>query len=98
MAHIELARYKLLPDADPNVLAEAEAQIQAEVGPKHPGYLGRELLQAADGSYVLIMRWTDQQAASTWNGTLFASTAGQKLGSLVDRQSMSAETLVPVKP
>lgn len=96
MAHIELARYKLLPGVNPDVLAEAEAQIQAEVGPKHPGYLGRELLRTADGSYVLIMRWADAQAAGSWNGTLFASAAGQKLGSLVDRQSMSAETLVPV--
>lgn len=98
MAHIELARYKLVAGADPNALAEAEAQIQTEVGPKHPGYLGRELFRTADGSFILLMRWENKQAASTWNGTLFASTAGQKLGSLVDPQSMSMETLTSVKP
>lgn len=98
MSYIELAHYKLLADADPNMLADAEAQIQAEVGPKHPGYLGRELFRAADGSYVLLMRWENAEAASTWNGTLFASQAGQKLGTLVDRQSMSMEMLTTVRP
>lgn len=98
MAHIELAKYKLLPGVDPNVLAAVEQQIQNEVGPQHPGYLGRELFRAADGSYVLIMRWADAQAAGTWNGTLFASEAGRKLGSLVDPQSMSMESLATVVP
>ena len=93
MAIVELAKYKLLPGADPNTLAQAEQQIQAEVGPKHPGYLGRELLSAADGSYVLIMRWESQESASTWNNTLFSSDAGRKLGSLVDPKSMSKEIL-----
>ena len=98
MANVELARYKLLPGADPNALAEAEQQIQAEVGPKHPGYLGRDLLCAADGSYVLIMRWENEESASTWNNTLFSSEAGRKLGALVDPQSMSMEKLTTVKP
>ncbi|MEI7847750.1 MAG: antibiotic biosynthesis monooxygenase [Chloroflexota bacterium] len=98
MAAIELARYKLLPGVDPNTLAEVEQQIQTEVGPKHPGYLGRDLLRAADGSYVLIMRWENEEAAGTWNNTLFASEAGRKLGALVDPKSMSMEKLVSVKP
>ena len=98
MATIELARYKLLPGADPNLLAEVEQQIQTEVGPKHPGYLGRELLRAADGSYVLIMRWENEGSAGTWNNTLFSSEAGRKLGSLVDPKSMSMEKLVTFKP
>ena len=98
MANIELARYKLLSGADPNTLAEVEQQIQTEVGPKHPGFLGRELLSAPDGSYVLIMRWENEEAASTWNKTLFSSEAGRKLGSLVDPKSMSMEKLVTFKP
>lgn len=61
MAYVELAKYKLLPDADPNVLIGVEQEIQREIGPKHPGYIGRELLRAADGSYVLIMRWKNQE-------------------------------------
>ncbi|MBP7686273.1 MAG: antibiotic biosynthesis monooxygenase [Thermoflexales bacterium] len=98
MAHIELAKYKLLPGVDPSALAQVEQQIQNEVGPKHPGYVGRELFHAADGSYVLLMRWADAQAASTWNNTLFASEAGRKLGSLVDPQSMSMEILTTAVP
>ena len=98
MAHIELAKYKLLPGVDPSTLAEVEQQIQTEVGPQHPGYLGRELFRAADGSYVLLMRWADAQSASTWNTTLFASEAGRKLGSLVDPQSMSMDILATVVP
>jgi hypothetical protein len=93
MATVELAKYKLLPGADPKMLAEVEQQIQTEIGPKHPGYLGRELLCAADGSYILIMRWENQESASTWNNTLFSSEAGRKLGSLVDPKSMSKEIL-----
>ena len=96
MAYVELAKYKLLPDADPNVLIGVEQEIQREIGPKHPGYIGRELLRAADGSYVLIMRWENQESASTWNKTLFSSQAGQKLGSLVDPKSMSMENLTPI--
>jgi heme-degrading monooxygenase HmoA len=98
MATVELARYKLLPDADPNTLAEVEQQIQTEVGPQHPGYLGRELLRAADGSFVLMMRWENEESASTWNNTLFSSAAGRKLGSLVDPSSMSMEKLVTFRP
>lgn len=98
MAYVELAKYRLLAGADMNVLAEVEQEIQQQVGPKHPGYLGRELLHAADGSYVLIMRWENKEAASTWNNTLFASEAGRKLGSLVDPKSMSIEALTTVKP
>ncbi len=97
MAIVELARYRLVPGADPNALAAAEQTIQNEVGPKHPGYLGRELLQASDGSYVLIMRWESEQASATWNNTLFASEAGRSLGPLVDRASMSMEKLTTVK-
>jgi heme-degrading monooxygenase HmoA len=67
-------------------------------GPKHPGYLGRKLLRAADGSYVLIMRWENEESASTWTNTLFASKAGRKLGSLVDPKSMSKEILTTVTP
>lgn len=93
MTIIELARYRLIPAADSQALADAERAIQNEVGPGHPGYLGRELLLAADGSYVLIMRWASEQAASTWNATLFASAAGQKLLALVDRSSMTLERL-----
>ena len=98
MAYVELARYKLLPGADSKVLLETEKEIQREVGPQHPGYLGRELLHAADGSYVLIMRWENEETSGTWNNTLFASPAGQKLGSLVDPKSMSMEKLMSVKP
>ena len=98
MATIELAKYKLLPNADPKALAEVEQQIQTEIGPKHPGYLGRELFRAADGSFVLIMRWENQESATSWNATLFASQAGQKLGSLVDPKSMSIEMLTTFKP
>jgi heme-degrading monooxygenase HmoA len=96
MAYVELAKYKLLPGGDPNVLLDVEQEIQREVGPKHPGYIGRELLRAADGSYVLIMRWENQESASTWNKTLFDSQAGQKLGSLVDPKSMSMENLTTI--
>ena len=98
MAFVELAKFKLLPGVDPNALVEVEQQIQHEVAPKPQGYLGRELLHAADESYVLIMRWESNEAASTWNNTLFASEAGRKLGSLVDRTSMSMEILTSVKP
>ena len=98
MAYIELAKYKLLPGADPNNLMDVEQEIQREVGPKHPGYIGRELLRAADGSYVLIMRWENQESASTWNNTLFSSEAGRKLGALVDPKSMSMEKLTTVRP
>ena len=98
MAYVELARYKLLAGADPKVLAEMEQEIQREVGPKHPGYLGRELMQATDGSYVLIMRWENEETSRTWNNTLFASPAGQKLGSLVDPKSMSMEKLTSITP
>ena len=78
-------------------MKETEAQIQAEVGPKHAGYLGRKLFRAADGSYVLLMHWENAEAAGSWNSTLFASEAGRKLGSLVDPQSMTKETLTKIQ-
>ena len=96
MAIVEIAKYRLAPGADPKALAEVEHAIQREVGPKHPGYLGRDLLLAADGSYVLIMRWENEEAANSWNKTMFASQAGQKLGPMVDPKSMSKETLKSV--
>ncbi len=98
MAIVEIARYKLQGGADPAALAQAEEEIQREVGPKHPGYIGRELLRAQDGSYVLIMRWESEEAAGTWNNTLFASPAGRRLGPMVDPASMSIERLSTVRP
>lgn len=98
MAYIELARYKLLTGVDANALMEVEREIQQEVGPKHEGYAGRELLRTDDGTFVLIMRWENAESAATWNNTLFTSAAGQKLGSLVDRSSMSMEKLTSFQP
>ena len=98
MAIVELAKYRLLPGTDPDILMEVEQEIQQKVGPTLSGYLGRELLLATDGSYVLIMHWANEAAAGTWNHTLFASEAGRKLGSLVDPKSMSKDMLTTVKP
>ena len=98
MALVELARYRLRSGVSDKALLEAEGEIQRTVGPSHPGYLGRELLKAADGGYVLIMKWENQHVAETWNQTLFASEAGRKLGSLVEASSMSMERLTPIKP
>lgn len=98
MALVEIARYRLQEGADESALIEAEEEIQQTVGPSHAGYVSRNLLKGADGSYVLIMHWENEQAASTWNATLFRSQAGQKLGPLVDASSMSMEHLTPLKP
>ncbi len=98
MAIVEIAKYRLQQGADADAFAQLEEEIQREVGPKHPGYQARELLRAADGSYVLIMRWENDEAADTWNKTLFASQAGPKLGSMVDPSSMSKERLAPITP
>ncbi len=98
MAIVEIARYRLREGADDAALAEAERTIQREVGPQHPGYVGRDLLRAADGEYVLVMRWENQAAADSWNPTLFQSPAGQKLGSMVDPATMKKEILTSVAP
>ena len=98
MALVEIARYRLQEGANETALTEAEEEIQRTVGPSHPGYVSRNLLKGADGSYVLIMRWENEQAAATWNATLFRSQAGQKLGPLVDASSMSMEHLTPIRP
>ena len=96
MAIVEIARYKLAPGTDPASLAAVEHEIQHEVGPKHSGYIGRELLRAPDGSYVLIMRFENQAAADSWNTTLFGSAAGRQLGPMVDPKSMTKETFSTV--
>ena len=98
MTIVEIAHYRLRQGADDAALLAAEAEIQQAVGPSHPGYQGRELLKSADGTYVLIMRWENQQAADSWNGTLFQSPAGPKLGALVDPSSMSRESLTALVP
>ncbi len=98
MVLVEIARYRLREGADPAALAAAETAIQQEVGPTHPGYIGRDLLRSDDGEYVLVMRWANAQAAETWNGTLFQHTAGRALGGLVDPASMRKEVLAGVVP
>ena len=98
MALVEIARYRLQEGANEANLTETEEEIQRTVGPSHPGYVGRNLLKRADGGYVLIMHWENEQAATTWNATLFRSQAGQKLGSLIDVSSMSIEHLTLLKP
>ncbi|HUN23652.1 MAG TPA: hypothetical protein PK299_11020 [Anaerolineales bacterium] len=96
MSYIELATFSLLPNADSNSMVEAETQIQTEVGPSHAGYVGRKLFRKADGSYLLLMHWADEQAANTWNKTLFASPAGPKMFSLVDPKTMAKEVISEV--
>lgn len=98
MVLVELARYRLREGASETALLEAEEAIQRTVGPSHPGYIDRVLLKGTDGSYILIMRWENQEAAGSWNSTLFASQPGQKLGSLVDASSMSMERLTSLVP
>ncbi len=98
MALVEIARYRLREGADDAVLVAAEKEIQATIGPTHPGYVDRALLRSADGEYVLVMRWADQAAADSWNATLFASEAGRQLGGLVDPTTMRKETLTSVAP
>ncbi len=98
MAVIEIARYKLQAGADAQVLIQSEQQIQKEIAPQYPGYLGRELAQGQDGEYILIMRWESQAAAEGWNAVLFQHPAGRALGGLVDPSSMRKETLTQVAP
>ncbi len=97
MAIIEIARYRLKPGADEGALFQAEKQIQQEIAPAYPGYLGRELAQGAEGEFVLIMRWETQAAADGWNAVLFQNAAGRALGGLVDPASMRKETLTGVQ-
>jgi hypothetical protein len=60
---IEWASFRLKPNTRESELLEAADELQVNFLAKCPGFLGRDLVRAGDGSFADIVRWSSRDAA-----------------------------------
>jgi hypothetical protein len=74
---LEIAVIKLAAGRTEAELISASNQFQKFLA-EQPGYLGRDLVRAADGSYADVVRWASRKDADT---------VGEKVSTSVDCQT-----------
>lgn len=81
---IEIAKIKLAADVSEDELIAASDRFQREFLAGQPGYLGRDLVRIAEGSYADIIRWEGADAAQAVLTKLSASPACRDYFSIMD--------------
>lgn len=67
MAAIQIVRFRTKEGTDETTFAALNERFQREVTPTLPGLVRREATRAADGEWVLILRYTSKEAAQQAN-------------------------------
>ena len=62
------------------------------------GYQGRDIYQDIDGSWLIILRWDNKEAAEAWTPIFMTLKEGQAFGSLLDFSSARQEHYTLVNP
>lgn len=82
--YVEVGRFDLNPGVTAEAFLQAESDVRNGVITTQPGYQGREMYRDADGSWMVIIRWADREAAEAWTPIFMTSKEGQALASLLD--------------
>lgn len=80
---VEWAPFTLAPGVTESTLLEASAQLQADFLDQCPGFVGRELLRQADGSWCDLVRWRDRTAVDAAMARVSESHACHRYFSLM---------------
>ena len=89
MATIQIVRFKIKQDSNVKAFEALNERFQREVTPTLPGLLRREATVSAEGEYVLVLRYTDQESAKKAGKSDTSDVAQQFMG-FIDMSSMSA--------
>src|SRR5262245_19684071 len=89
MAGIQIVRFRLNAGVDDKQFRSVNERFQREVAPKLPGLVRREATVSPEGEWVLVLRYTDLEAAHR-AGKSDTSDLSQQFMKLIDMKSMSA--------
>ena len=85
---IELARIRLKAGISEDRLIAVSDQFQKDFLAHVDGFLGRDLMRGADGTYMDIVRWSSAQAAEAVMAVAMTSPACR---AYFDRMQMSSD-------
>ncbi len=89
MAVIQLVRFRLAAGVDEDQFRALNERFQREVAPKLVGLKRREATRAADGEWVLVLRYSDLESAQR-AGKSDTSDLSQSFMKMIDMKTMSA--------
>jgi hypothetical protein len=89
MAAIQIVRFRLAPGTDPTTFRALNERFQREIAPGLPGLERREATVRADGEWVLVLRYSDLDAAKQ-AARSDTSELAQSFMKSIDMNSMSA--------
>ena len=95
MAALQIVRFRTNPDVDEADIVAINERFQREIAPILPGLERREAARSADGSWVLVLRYADMEAATAPPGDHGMEVAGA-LFSMIDMETMTVEFLTVV--
>lgn len=88
MAVIQLVRFHAKPEVSHEDMLAINERFQREVAPTLPGLERREATCTDDGEWLLVLRYTDQEAAAGANAK-DTSDISQQLMSKIDMLTLS---------
>jgi uncharacterized protein YfdQ (DUF2303 family) len=88
MAVIQLVRFRAKSEVSAQDMHAINERFQREVAPTLPGLERREATCGEDGEWLLVLRYTDQEAAADANAN-DTSDVSQQLMSAIDMSTLS---------
>jgi hypothetical protein len=82
-AVIEWAPFRLAPGVSEATLLDASERLQREFLERRQGFVRRELLRGADGQWVDLLYWSDEDSANAVMADISTSPACQAYFSLM---------------
>jgi Antibiotic biosynthesis monooxygenase len=86
---VEVSQFRLVQGADEGAFLKAADQTQSAFLAKQEGFAGRDLLRAADGSWMDIVRFESMQAAQAAFSEFAAHPAVKAFESMLETNSIS---------
>ena len=96
--YLEVVRFHLKAGVTTEQFLSAENDLRGGAIQKQPGYQGRDVYQDSDGSWLIILRWDNQEAAEAWTPIFMTLKEGQAYGSLMNFSSARQEHYSLVNP
>jgi len=83
--------FRLRPGADEAAFLAADAAVQTDFACRQPGLLRRTTARSADGAWLVIDQWTDDDAADAMAPRWNADPVAERFMAFVDESSVVIE-------
>lgn len=93
---LQIIRFRLLAGRSREYLA-LSARIYEEFLLRRPGFIGREVLQAEDGTWHEAVRWADPPSSDDADRIWASHPLAAELGSLLQRGSLDITRLLSLR-